>query len=91
MAEVQVENGTLRLSGPLRHEEVARALPASLAAIGRIERVDLAAVGQVDSAALALLLALKREALRQNRSLAIESTPPGLADLARLYGIDGLL
>ena len=42
-------------------------------------------------AALAVLLALRREALQQGKAFAIAALPQRLADLASLYGIAELL
>lgn len=91
MEGLRVSDGALNLSGALRHDEVASLLPVALAAVSQVERVDVSGIGQVDSSVLALLLALKREALRLNRTLPIEQIPPNLADLARLYGIAELI
>jgi phospholipid transport system transporter-binding protein len=46
---------------------------------------------QFDSAALAVLLALRRQALALGKSFAIDGLPSRLGDLARLYGITELL
>jgi phospholipid transport system transporter-binding protein len=53
--------------------------------------IDAAPLSRFDSAALAVLLELRRCALQMGRSFALQSMPPRLADLARLYGIAELL
>jgi phospholipid transport system transporter-binding protein len=53
--------------------------------------VDAAALTRFDSAALAVLLELRREVLALGKQFAIRCLPPRLADLATLYGIDELL
>ena len=53
--------------------------------------VDAAALGRFDSAALAVLLALRREALKMNKTFVVQALPQRLADLAGLYGISELL
>ena len=53
--------------------------------------VDAARLGQFDSAALAVLLELRRRALSQGKTFAVQSQPRHLSDLARLYGITELL
>ncbi len=53
--------------------------------------VDAAELSHFDSSALAVLLALRREALKLGKSFAIVSLPARLGDLARLYGIAELL
>lgn len=53
--------------------------------------VDAGPLQQFDSAALAVLLEVDRLAQAWGRGFAIRGTPPKLASLARLYGLDGLL
>ena len=53
--------------------------------------VDAAELRHFDSSALAVLLALRREAFKLGKSFAIVSLPTRLGDLARLYGIAELL
>jgi len=53
--------------------------------------IDLAGVTTVDSAAVALLLAWQRAAAGQGKRLTFLGIPPGLASLADLYGVGGLL
>lgn len=54
-------------------------------------RVDCAALEQFDSAALSLLLALRRRALAAGKSLAVLNANANLRKLAGLYGIENLL
>lgn len=67
--------------------DLRAALPAQPAALV----VDASQLGQFDSAALAVLLELRRDALKLGKTFAIAGLPPRLADLAGLYGIAGLL
>lgn len=53
--------------------------------------VSAAGVGRFDSAALAVLLSLRREALALSKTFAVTNLPQRLTDLARLYGIEELL
>lgn len=53
--------------------------------------VDLAAVSAADSAALALILDWMRCARAAGHALVLRNPPCGLASLATLYDIDGLL
>jgi len=53
--------------------------------------VDLAGLTHADSAALAVLLALRRRAAAEGRRLAFASVPPMLDSLARVYGIEDIL
>ena len=53
--------------------------------------VDASRLSQFDSAALAVLLALRREATQLGKSFEIADLPQHMADLANLYGIAALL
>jgi len=53
--------------------------------------VDASALGRFDSAALAVLLECRREALHLGKMVAIRAMPQRLRDLATLYGIAELL
>jgi phospholipid transport system transporter-binding protein len=68
-----------------------QSLLAALPAQGDAVQVDASGLAEFDSAALAVLLTLRRETLRLQHSFAITGLPQGLADLARLYGIAELL
>lgn len=68
-----------------------QALVAALVSQPGEVRVDASALSTFDSTALAVLLALRREAGRQQRGFAVAGLPQRLADLARLYGVAELL
>ena len=53
--------------------------------------VDASALTQFDSAALAVLLACRREALARGKTFVARNLPAKLKDLAALYGIEALL
>lgn len=53
--------------------------------------LDASALNRFDSAALAVLLAFRRETLAMGQQLSIRGLPTRLADLAALYGIEALL
>ena len=50
--------------------------------------VDLSGLAHADSAALAVLLALKRRAAVEGRPIAFAGMPPLLESLARVYGLE---
>ena len=50
--------------------------------------VDLAGLAHADSAALAVLLALKRRAAEERTSVSFAGVPPLLESLARVYGLE---
>lgn len=53
--------------------------------------LDAGALRRFDSSALAVMLALRREALSLGREFVVRNLPPRLAGLAGLYGIQALL
>ena len=53
--------------------------------------VDLTDVEGIDSAAVAVLLALKRRAAGESRPLRFVGIPAALASLAELYGVEEIL
>ena len=66
--------------------EAARALPLPSSGVA-----DLGGLSHADSAALAVLLALKRHAEGRGAPLAYASVPETLVSLARVYGVDTLV
>ena len=53
--------------------------------------VDGSDLKHFDSSALAVLLECQRMARANGRAFAVQHLPPKLTELARLYGVDGLL
>lgn len=53
--------------------------------------VDAAKLRHFDSSALAVLLELRRECARAGKRFVVQGLPSRLLDLAKLYGISGLL
>lgn len=53
--------------------------------------VDASALTAYDSSTIALLLQVRRAAEAAGRGFAVTGAPAQLVDLARLYGVDGLL
>ena len=79
-------SGALTLAEAGSVLEAARALPLPVSGT-----VDCGGIGAVDSAAVALLLALKRRAAAENRPLSFANVPAALTALAGLYGVEELL
>jgi phospholipid transport system transporter-binding protein len=78
--------------GDLTFDNAAAALEAASALdLPKSGRIDLSGLGTADSSALAVVFALKRRAKAERRELVFEGIPPGLASLARVYGVDGML
>jgi len=74
----------------------ARASLADLSTALRAEpqhqvEVDARGLQHFDSAALAVLLALRRQALSARKSWQVSGLPTRLGDLARVYGVVDLL
>ena len=53
--------------------------------------VDFAGLLQADSAALAVMVALRRRAAAERRPLTLAGIPDSLMSLAVVYGIEGLI
>ena len=68
---------------------LSRLAPLLRAAVDPV--LDASALREMDTAALALLLACRRQAADQGRRLRLTGAPPKLKQLAQLYGVDGLL
>jgi len=68
-----------------------RELSQALAGQSGAVQVDGHALQLFDSAALAVLLAVRRQALGSGGTLQVTHLPQRLADLARLYGVHALL
>jgi phospholipid transport system transporter-binding protein len=92
-AFVAIDDGSAwRFDGALTFDNAAAVIEAAgelpLPASGRI---DLSGLDPADSSALAALFSLKRRAHADGRKLFFDGMPPGLASLARVYGVDQLL
>ena len=66
--------------------DAARSMPLPPSGV-----VDLAGLTQADSSALAVVLAVRRRAVREGRTLAIEGVPASLRSLAVVYGVEDLV
>jgi phospholipid transport system transporter-binding protein len=69
-------------------DEALGALRAALAAAPGGLELDLAPLARFDSAAVAVLVALRREA---GVPIALRNVPPNLRKLASLYGVESAL
>lgn len=78
--------GALTLDDAAAVLEASQALPLPVSGV-----VDFGGLMQADSAALAVMIALKRRGTEEGRTLAIRNIPPSLRSLAAVYGIDDLL
>jgi phospholipid transport system transporter-binding protein len=78
--------GTLTFENAEGVLEAARTLPLPTRGIA-----DLAGLSHADSAALAVLLALRRRAEGEGARLDFASVPDSLVSLARVYGVDALV
>ena len=81
-ATVERAGATLRFAGALLRDDVAALWRCALPLAGGTSRFDLAAVERVDSAGVALLAEL---AARSGTTVAVDGTPPGLAELRAAY------
>jgi len=79
-------------TGPLTLDGAAGVLAASQAlALPSGGVVDFSGLTQGDSAALAIVIALKRRAVAEQRELRIVGLPASLHSLAVVYGVEDLL
>ena len=72
-------------------EACLRGLLLELPAQDAVVVVDAGPLLRFDSAALAVLLELRRQSLAISKTFAVAQMPTRLADLAALYGIGDLL
>jgi phospholipid transport system transporter-binding protein len=70
---------------------LAAQLPAQVRSGSGVLQVDASGVTASDSATIALLLEARRQAEAAGRGFEVRGAPAKLVDLARLYGVDGLL
>ena len=77
--------GTLTFDDATAVLKRADALPLPASGV-----VDMAGLTHADSAALAVLLELKRRAAAEGHRLSFAPFPPMLESLARVYGIEDL-
>jgi len=81
-----------RFAGALTLDDAARVFAASNAvALPASGVVDFSAMTRADSSALAIVIALKRRAAAEGRTLSIQGVPASLHSLAVVYGVDNLL
>ena len=86
---------TLALPAKLTHAEAAACLRLFQQGLagqsGSTEVVDASSLVEFDSAAIAVLLECRREAIALGRGFAVKNLPLKLRELAGLYGVAGLL
>jgi phospholipid transport system transporter-binding protein len=86
------DNDRWTFTGELTFDDATAVLGASNALpLPTSGIVDLSGLAHADSAALAVLLALRRRAAAEGRRLAFASVPGMLDSLARVYGIEDIL
>jgi phospholipid transport system transporter-binding protein len=80
------------ISGPVTLANVGAVLAEGSSQLRAGARTfDLDEVTEIDSSLLAAMLSWMREARRQQAEIEFANLPEGLATIARLYGVDGLL
>jgi phospholipid transport system transporter-binding protein len=78
-------DGILTFDDAARVLELSEALPLPASGV-----IDMSGLTHADSAALAVLLALRRRARLEKKQLKFPELPPMLDSLARVYGIEDL-
>ena len=86
----------LALTGALSFETIPEVLEQSAEYAARTDlpdrlTIDFAGITGVDSAAVALLLAWRRQAAQRAKRLEFVNLPPNLLALAELYGVADLI
>ena len=85
-------DGTWVFEGPLTIDNAARVLDESDSLPPPSTGVvDFRGLLQADSAALAVMIALKRRAVGEGRTVTLASVPESLKSLAVVYGVDKLI
>lgn len=85
---IERQDNLCRLSGDVTLDTVPDLLEKIKPLIhAGVDTIDCASVKNVDSSALGLLLACKREAIAQQKSLNLTGLPESLLSLASLYGV----
>lgn len=86
------EGGRWAYAGALTYANAGDALAAAvLMPLPSAGEIDLADLGAVDSAAVAVLVALKRRAAAEGKPLTFANIPAALTALADLYGVEEML
>lgn len=81
-----------RFEGALTLDNAADVLQASRAlAWPAADRIDMSGITRADSAALAVVIVIRRRAAAEGRLVAIEGLPQSLHSLAVVYGVESLL
>ena len=79
------------LTHPQAEACLSMLLQAARAEPGPQVLVDATSLTRFDSSALAVLLECRRECLLDRKGFAVRGLPQRLGELARLYGVAGLL
>jgi phospholipid transport system transporter-binding protein len=91
-ARIVAENDRWRFTGALTFDDAAEVFDAGKAMpLPPSGIVDLGGLTHADSSALAVVLAVKRRAALEGRTLQVRDVPASLRSLAIVYGVDGLL
>jgi len=92
----EAPNEALALTGALSFETIPKVLEESAVYAARADlparlTIDFSGITGVDSAAVALLLEWRRQAMRRGKQLVFVNLPPNLLALAELYGVADLI
>jgi len=92
IATLEPAEGRWLVVGALTMDTVAALLAASVdIALPESGTIDLARVELVDSAGVALLLAWRRRAMVEHKTVTFSNVPPNLTSLAELYAVEEML
>jgi phospholipid transport system transporter-binding protein len=89
---IQRDGEVLRVEGAVTLGTVPGLLEQAGALLSEgVRRIDLGGTTDVDSSAVALALELQRRAKSAGTDITLENVPEAMRNLARLYGVSGLL
>lgn len=81
----------MTLSGALTIDSIHRQPAKAPEGQDPVLSLDLSQVTEVDSAAIALLLAWRRQLAQHNRRLVLKAAPASLLSLIHLYSLESVL
>ncbi|HTL77164.1 MAG TPA: STAS domain-containing protein [Casimicrobiaceae bacterium] len=80
-----------RFEGALTFDDAAPVFATSAAVALPAEGIDFSGMTRADSSALAVVIALRRRAAAEGRTLPLRNLPPSLRSLAVVYGVEELI
>ena len=80
-----------KFDGALTFDDAAQVFAASAAVPLPADGIDFSGMTRADSSALAVVIALRRRAAGEGRTLPLRNLPTSLRSLAVVYGVEELI